>query len=178
MSRQIDRMFGLAASCLVLIISLGACSSTVDVSDAQKRARIDEMFEDYRADFPDTPNVTVDEYMRMRDGDDVVLVDAREPEEQQVSMIPSAISMEQFERNREEYSDSKVVAYCTIGYRSGEYAETLREEGFDAYNLKGSILSWAHAGQPLVNSEDEPTTRVHVYGPKWNLAPDEYEAVW
>lgn len=38
--------------------------------------------------------------------------------------------------------DQKVVACCTIGYRSSQYARKLRHEGFNAYNLEGGILGW------------------------------------
>ena len=34
-----------------------------------------------------------------------------------------------------------------------------------------------HAGGPLV-SAGGPTTRLHVYGSDWNLAPDRYQTIW
>jgi rhodanese-related sulfurtransferase len=46
----------------------------------------------------------------------VVLVDVRTPAEQNVSMIPTAIRKETFERTRDAYTDHTIVAYCTIGY--------------------------------------------------------------
>jgi hypothetical protein len=39
------------------------------------------------------------------------------------------------------------------------------------------VLLWSHEGLPLTSS-DGPTRRVHVYGPRWNLLPAGYEAVW
>ncbi|MCK5551872.1 MAG: rhodanese-like domain-containing protein, partial [Deltaproteobacteria bacterium] len=97
--------------------------------------------------------------------------------EQEVSMLPGAITSEEFEGNMEKYQDKTIVVYCTIGNRSGHYTKHLIEKGIRAYNLRGSILAWIHAGQRLV-SDGEETRRVHVYGRKWNLAPKEYEAVW
>lgn len=36
----------------------------------------------------------------------------------------------------------QVVPYCTVGYRSGKYAEALQKEGFQVANLACSILGW------------------------------------
>jgi hypothetical protein len=58
------------------------------------------------------------------------------------------------------------------------YVDQLREEGFDAENLVGSLLLWTHAGLPLEDADGNPTKRVHVYGKKWNLVADGYEAEW
>ena len=92
-------------------------------------------------------------------------------------MIPGAITKILHDQNPEAYRDRQMVTYCTIGYRSGLYAQQLRKDGFDAINLRGSILSWAHAGQSLENTAGE-TRRVHVYGRKWDLLPEGYEAEW
>ena len=53
----------------------------------------------------------------------------------------------------------------------------LVDEGWKASNLRGSIVSWTHVGGDLVK-DGAPTKRVHVYGRKWNLLADGYEAVW
>ena len=107
-----------------------------------------------------------------------MLVDARTPEEQAVSMLPGAITQQEFERRAEDFKGRRVVAYCTIGYRSGEYTEALRADGWDAHNLSGSILAWTHAGQPLETPDGAPTKRLHIYGPKWDLAAEGYETVY
>ena len=42
---------------------------------------------------------------------------------------------------------------------------------------KPSHIAWVHdAGK--VYSENRETNRIHVYEKKWNLGPDNYEAVW
>lgn len=146
--------------------------------DAEQVVRIREMYDGYRKDFPNVPGITAEELMQLQLVGDVVLVDVREPEEQKVSMIPGAITLEAFEKARENYRDSHIVVYCTIGARSGRHAIELIEENFDARNLEGSILSWTHAGGGLVGPTGQPTKDVHVYGPTWNLAADGYHAVW
>lgn len=160
----------------VLLLSAG-CSRPAPASDAEEVVRIREMYDGYRQGFPNTPGISAEELMSLRPEGSLVIVDVREPEEQQVSMIPGAIRAKDFEAARETYRDSQIVVYCTIGARSGRYAAELLEDGFEVRNLEGSILSWTHAGGALVGPSG-PTKEVHVYGPTWNLAADGYHAVW
>ena len=63
----------------------------------------------------------------------------------EVSRIPGSLTTAQFEAQKAELlaaGKKEVVAYCTIGYRSSAYAAKLREQGFDAKNLEGSIVRW------------------------------------
>ncbi len=146
-------------------------------SDADKRERIEALYRRYKRSFPETPEVTVDELLAMRGREETVIVDGREGAEREVSMIPGAISLEEFERGIDEHKDRAVVVYCTIGYRSGLVTKSLHERGLRAYNLRGGILAWLDAGQEVADAEGE-TRRVHVYGSKWDLAPEGYETVW
>ena len=50
------------------------------------------------------------------------------------------------------------------------------DAGLSVVNLSGSILSWAHAGGPLVDGDGNPTINIHVFSDKWDVAPAEYEA--
>ena len=147
-------------------------------TDAQKRSAIDAMYGDLRPDFSDAAEISVEDLLRLQDSQEVLIVDVREPEERAVSIIPGAVSKEVFETLKADISDEVIIVHCTIGYRSGKYVERLKGEGIDAFNLKGSILSWVHAGQPVVDPEGNETKRVHVYGEQWNLLPEGYEAVW
>jgi rhodanese-related sulfurtransferase len=168
------------AACLLLLslAPVGACQDPGELTDAEKRTRIDEMYEGYRRDFPDAPEMTVATLVRRLAGPEPpVVVDVRSDEERDVSTIPGALSREEFEGRQAELSGREVVTYCTIGYRSGLYTEKLRGQGWNASNLRGSILAWAHAGQALERG-GEPTKRVHVYGRSWNLLPEGYEPVW
>ncbi len=151
-----------------LIMSLWGCSG-------DKTARIEEMYAGYKKDFPQVEGVTARELLDTRD--ELVLVDVRTAEEQAVSMIPGAISRDDFDADRARFAGSRIVAYCTIGARSGEFAAELQEQGWKVRNLEGSILAWTHAGGELVGP-DGPTNKVHVHGRRWNLAADGYEAVW
>lgn len=160
-------------SCFVLVSS--ACSDSTD--DRAKLEKINAMYQEYKKSFPHVEDLSVEELLAMQTREKVVLVDVRDPVEREASMIPGAVSADEFERDIEEFTNSTVVTYCTIGSRSGLYAKGLQAKGMRVFNLKGSILAWAHAGRKLVNDEGE-TRRVHVYGPGWNLLPQGYEGVW
>jgi sodium/bile acid cotransporter 7 len=160
------------------LAAASACGSPAsELTAGERQARIDEMFEGYQSDFPDVRNVTVEELERMQREGEVTVVDVRPEKERAISMIPGAISSDDLEANLDQYRDHPIVTYCTIGYRSGVYAEKLREKGLDVLNLRGSILAWTYTGKPLVNA-DGPTRRLHVYGKRWDLAADGYETVW
>ena len=92
----------------------------------------------------------------------LVIVDVREPVEVEVSTIPGSITKQAFTKNLDKYKKQKIVAFCTIGYRSSAWVKTIRQKGFDASNLRGSILMWTHINGPLVDPQDRPTKTVHM----------------
>jgi len=175
MNRQIMLFLVLCSWFCVLQIN----ADTKDSHDSSQYLKMQEMYENYKKDaFKEAPDVSVEKYLELKDSLQVVLVDVREKKEMKVSQIPGAISFEEFEENKDEYKNSLIVLYCTIGYRSGEETVRLREEGFKAYNLTGSLLAWAHAGKKFIDRNGDTTMTIHVYGKKWDLAPKEYKTVW
>ena len=153
---------------------VGLAESPTD--DAARLAKMESMYEGYRSEFEAVPEVTATELKGMLEGGDIVLVDARAEAERAVSIIPGAISKEAFDPKAAE--GKVVVAYCTIGYRSGEWAEAQRAEGVDARNFRGSVLAWSHIGGPFVTPAGEPTNKVHVYGALWDLLRNDYTSVY
>lgn len=107
---------------------------------------------------------------------DFVLVDVRSDAETNVSVIPGAITQKNFEQNADQHADKLVVAYCTVGVRSGNYAKRLSDQGWTVRNYEGSILQWVRAGLPLVTLNGKPTRRVHSYSDQYSV-PDGYEQV-
>ena len=114
----------------------------------------------------------------------LAVVDVRTAEEQAVSMLPGPCTMTEGEfRAREaELQGARVVTYCTVGLRAGRLAKKLREEGWDASNLAGSILGWTHAGLPLERRTRDggrkPTREVHTFGAQWAHAAPGYTQTW
>ncbi len=164
----------LATAGLICLIFLG-CQN--EQPSSTKQERIDEMYKEYKKSFPDVPDITVQKMLERKKEEELVLVDAREPQERAVSMIPDASPVTEFEKHMDQLKDRPIVVYCTIGYRSAEYTKELQKKGFDAFNMKGGILAWTHTGRPLVTDSTQ-TNRVHVYGEKWDLAADGYESTW
>ena len=148
------------------------------MSEAEKQQRIDSLYARDQRKFPTVEGITAEELIRALDaGNDLVLVDVRKSKEQKVSMIPGAIIQKEFEERSESLRGRTIITYCTAGYRSGQYAEKLQARGWQVRNLEGSLLSWTHAGGPLVNDQG-PTRRVHVYSETWSLEAEGYDPVW
>ncbi len=103
--------------------------------------------------------------------EDYIILDTRKKEEYEVSHLPNAIWVgEKFKPERVSgiNKEDKVVVYCSVGIRSESYGEELIRNGFDkVYNLYGSIFSWKDAGYQIVDTENKPTEKVHVFGKIW-----------
>ena len=167
----------LAPALALALLAATGCGARAPVTDEEKRARVEAMVAEVERRFPEVEVVTVAEVGRLLESGSVVLVDARSAREREVSWIPGSITADEFEQDPDRYADRTVVAYCTIGHRSSEYAKRQHDEGRRVLNLRGSLLSWTHAGAPLVGPGG-PTRRLHVYGDTWNLAPARYETTW
>ena len=158
-----------------LVFPMGCTRAEDSMSDI---AKVNALYRESKLDFPRIPDISAAELIERMKAEKIVLVDDRAEAEQRVSMIPGAISVPDFESDIDSYADTTVVAYCTIGDRSGHYTQELRRQGIEAYNLKGGVLSWSHAGGSFVDGRGEETNRVHVYGPKWNLLAEGYVPIW
>ncbi len=146
-------------------------------SDPQKKQAVYQMYAGYKQDFPEVTDITPREAMGLlAQKKKVVLVDVRSPEEQQISMLPGAVTREEFLRHLDRYRDHVIIGYCTISYRSGKLAQDLRKQGITMLNLQGGLLAWLHEGG-RVYSQGVETDKVHVYGKKWDLAPARYQTV-
>ena len=147
------------------------------VSQDDKRRALDGMISQVSRRYPDVNTISAAALRERLPGGDTVLVDVRSPAERAVSTLPGAITPEEFEEQLDEIGDCAVVAYCTVGARSSAYARRMGRRGVPVLNLEGSLLAWTHAGGDLASGSGE-TRKVHVFGPKWNLAADGYEGVW
>jgi len=114
-----------------------------------------------------------------------LILDARPQEEYLVSHIPNAerIGFKDLDMDilNSVAKDTKIIVYCSIGYRSEKVGEKLKKKGFtQVYNLFGSVFEWANRGYPLVDAAGYPTTRVHTYNKKWSkwLTNDRYTKVY
>ncbi len=90
---------------------------------------------------------------RLDRGDDLFILDVREPHEYQICNIGGhLIPLGDLSRRVNELDSSReIVAHCRSGKRSAEAVEFLRSAGFrKVLNLKGGILAWSDEVDPTV----------------------------
>jgi rhodanese-related sulfurtransferase len=88
----------------------------------------------------------------IRSRSDVFIVDVREDWEYAGGHVPGAtlIPLGQLSSRLSEIpKDKTVVAVCRSGNRSGQATQLLRQQGFNAHNMEGGMISWEQAGLDL-----------------------------
>lgn len=162
---------------LVALVLWPAVTLSAALSDAEKKTIVYRMYADYHKDFPEVQNISPKDAIALVEAGEAVFVDTREPEEIAVSTLPGAIGRDAFLDDLNRYRGKTVVAYCTISYRSGVFAQEMGRKGVPIKNLSGGILAWTLEGGKVVDPQGETTRRLHVYGKKWDFAPASYETV-
>lgn len=99
------------------------------------------------------PEITVHELKAKMDrGEDVFILDVRNPQEYEISRIEGAwlIPLDQLmERVHELDSSREIVLQCRSGQRSAVALQRLQQLGFrKLHNLKGGILEWSREIDP------------------------------
>lgn len=138
------------------------------------KEKVFQMYRDYQKKFPDVTEIGPKEAILENINGTAVFIDVRKESERSVSTLPKAITKEAYLRDRDLYKDKKVIAYCTIGYRSGVFAKEMKEKGILVYNLSAGILGWTHEGGKVYDSRGI-VQRIHVYGKDWNYPPEGFE---
>jgi len=90
---------------------------------------------------------------RLDRGDDIFILDVREPHEYQICNIKGhLIPLGELPRRVHELDSAReIVAHCKSGKRSAQAVDFLRQAGFrKIYNLHGGILSWSTEVDPTV----------------------------
>ncbi len=151
--------------------------SSNDLSDEDKRRKVEKMYDGYKKQFPEVQDISPQMAAALAAGEKVVFIDVRELDEQRVSMLPGAVTEKEFLSNPQKYEDYVKIGYCTISYRSGKFAQKLREKDIPVYNLRGGILAWVHDGGKVYDQNGE-MHRIHVYDHQWDLGPKTYESIW
>jgi molybdopterin/thiamine biosynthesis adenylyltransferase/rhodanese-related sulfurtransferase len=100
----------------------------------------------------DMTDITVEELKRRRDaGEDVFVLDVREPHEYQICNLGGhLIPLGQVAARAKELDPGReIVVHCRSGKRSAEAVGLLRQAGFQKVrNLAGGILAWAERIDP------------------------------
>ena len=99
-------------------------------------------------------DMTVEEFKQRLDaGDDLFVLDVREPHEYQICNIGGhLIPLNDLPKRVGELDSSReIVVHCKMGGRSAKAADFLRQSGFSkVHNLAGGITAWAERIDPKV----------------------------
>jgi adenylyltransferase/sulfurtransferase len=99
-----------------------------------------------------TDITSVELKQRLDRGDDLTIVDVREPNEYQINRMSGALLIPLGDipkRYNELDPDAEIVVHCKMGGRSAKAADFLRSVGFKkVLNLKGGILDWIDKVDP------------------------------
>ena len=92
---------------------------------------------------------------RLDQGDDIQIIDVREPHEYEIGQIPNSklIPLGQvLNRMNEIDPDRETVVHCKMGGRSAKAIDALQRAGFPGKlaNLKGGITAWSDEVDPRV----------------------------
>src|SRR5438874_3055906 len=99
-----------------------------------------------------TEITSVELKQRLDRGDNLKIVDVREPNEYQINRIPGSTLIplgDVPKRANELDREDEIVVHCKMGGRSAKAADFLRSVGFKrVLNLKGGILDWIDKVDP------------------------------
>jgi rhodanese-related sulfurtransferase len=103
----------------------------------------------------------------------VILLDTRSKEEFSISHLAGAQFLNYDSYTNEEFNriakNSKVIVYCSVGYRSERVGERLIQLGYkNVFNIYGGIFQWKNKGFEVVNKYNQPTDSVHTYNKDWS----------
>lgn len=129
------------------------------------------------------PTITCQRLQNKLNTANLVLLDAREKEEYNISHLPNAVwgGFNTFDEKHLKgiSKDAIVVVYCSIGYRSEKIAEQLKNMGYSkVYNLYGGIFEWTNRSYPLLDEKENPTQSVHAYNKNWGRWLDKGNKVY
>ena len=106
------------------------------------------------------------------EGEPLIILDIRSSREYQVSHIQHARFIDFDSFSGSEVNDlsktTKIIVYCSVGYRSERVGEKLQQLGFEeVYNLYGGIFNWKNNNYPVINAGGQSTDSVHAYNRTW-----------
>lgn len=106
----------------------------------------------------------------------IILLDAREPIEFEVSHLKNAIcvgydffKLEDTLKKLPQNKNAKIVVYCSLGIRSEDIAEQLQKAGYtNVFNLYGGIFEWKNQNNTVLDKQNNPTEKVHAFNKEWS----------
>ncbi|MEQ6125276.1 rhodanese-like domain-containing protein [Pseudotenacibaculum sp. MALMAid0570] len=146
---------------ICIFISLGAFSQNT-LKDVLKKYNSESV-----------PYITVDTLKKVIHKG-VILLDAREKKEFKISHLKGAqfVGYEKFNLKKTTKSiankDAKIVVYCSLGVRSEDIAEQLKNAGYtNVFNLYGGIFEWKNKENKVYNPKGKETEEIHAFSKEW-----------
>ena len=119
--------------------------------------------------------ISVEELRKIQFNEGVLIFDAREFSEYNVSHIESAkyIGFKEFSKKDFELlapnKNATIIVYCSVGIRSEKIGKKLQRMGYtNVKNLYGGIFEWKNNEFPIVDSTNTETENIHVYSKRWS----------
>lgn len=135
----------------------------------------DKLNSKLRAKFTDIEIMSVDEayqIIHLNNGEDFdFIIDARATKEFAVSHIQGSMNAPKVEDALALLAtvdqDSRILIYCSLGYRSGDLIRKLEQQGYSGLiNMEGSLFEWVEKGYPVYQA-GRLVTKVHPYNLWW-----------
>lgn len=167
----------LAAISLVLFLPLSAAGQK-ERGDGNYPQSLKELVHECTAGYQGVPWIRVSEFNSLSKKEEWIIVDTRNIIERALSIIPGSRSIDEFENVLETQRKKNILVYDTVGCRSGEYVQKLKNKGLNVFGLWGGALAWAWNGRTFVTPDGVPTRALHVFQRKWNVLPPGYEGGW
>lgn len=122
------------------------------------------------------PYISVEELRMLKfDKDSILIFDAREKEEYEVSHIKNAqfVGYNDFsvEKISQLFSNKSIpiVVYCSVGIRSENISKKLENAGYqNVKNLYGGIFEWKNSGFAVYDTQEKETEKVHTFSKHWS----------
>lgn len=120
------------------------------------------------------PYISVEQLQGKMHSGVMILLDAREKKEFEVSHFNNAVwvgydtfSIQNL-LNRLPNKNAEIVVYCSVGVRSEKIGEQLQKAGYtNVKNLYGGIFAWKNNNLPVYNPQGNKTEKIHAYSKKW-----------
>lgn len=163
-----------------IILSLLFLTSCIDTEGIKNQKQvIKSMASALEKKYPSVKSVDCQYLAKrmLRRDNRLVIVDARNIYQYEVSHIMRAIPLSRLHENHQALEGKEVVIYSTIGTRATkaiiELAKSNQQTEFK--NLFGGILDWLQCGEKIYQMDQE-VKKVRFENDAWNIIPKGYEA--
>ncbi|MCF4100840.1 rhodanese-like domain-containing protein [Gillisia sp. M10.2A] len=145
----------------------------LNLTVGQAQSSIEKILSKYNSH--STPYISVEELKMLHSDANVVVLDAREEEEFEVSHLKKALFVGYSTFSTKEIShlitnkSALIVVYCSLGIRSETISEKLKNAGYtNIRNLYGGIFEWKNKGYAVFDANGKETEKIHAFSKHWS----------